>query len=226
MVAAAVLHRRRVLAARRTAPPALAGRWELPGGKVEPGEDPSRAVVRELAEELGCTVRVTGWLPGRSEVRPGLALVVATAALVEGEPVAAEHDRLRWLGADELTDVDWLEPDRPFLAPLAAVLEDAPVAAPDTRAVLHEREDAEAVTEALRAAGHRAEVVRERLSGEDDDEDHDWAVLAAPGPAGAGPLEELLGTLLERHDGWLDRGALAAPVPPPLPRAPRRRGGG
>jgi 8-oxo-dGTP diphosphatase len=42
--------------------------------------------------------------------------------LVAGEPRPGEHDRLRWLGADELHDVDWLEPDRPFLAELESVL--------------------------------------------------------------------------------------------------------
>ncbi len=49
-------------------------------------------------------------------------LRVAVAALVAGEPVPTEHDELRWLGADELDDVDWLEPDRPFLTELSHLL--------------------------------------------------------------------------------------------------------
>lgn len=108
----------RVLAARRTAPPPAAGRWELPGGKVEPGETPEAALVREIAEELGCTIEVTAWLPGEVAISDRHVLTVALAALVEGEPQPHEHDAVRWLAADELDTVDWLEPDRPFLAHL------------------------------------------------------------------------------------------------------------
>lgn len=104
-----------VLAARRTSPPALAGRWELPGGKVEPGEEPAEALVREVREELGCTVVVPHWLEGLSEIAPGLRLGVGVAAIVAGEPVAVEHDELRWLGPGDLDSVDWLDSDRPFL---------------------------------------------------------------------------------------------------------------
>ncbi len=122
VVGAAILRDGRVLAARRTTPPAAAGRWELPGGKVEPGEDPGHAVVREIAEELGCRVAVTGWLPGRSAIAPGLDLVVALVTITTGEPRPVEHDQVRWLTAGELHEVDWLEPDRPFLDAIADAL--------------------------------------------------------------------------------------------------------
>jgi mutator protein MutT len=118
VVGVAILHDGRVLAARRTTPPALAGRWELPGGKVEPGEDPSAALVREIAEELGCEVRVTGRLAGEQPVGDDHVLRVLCAELVAGEPVPREHDALRWLGPEELDEVAWLDPDRPFLAEL------------------------------------------------------------------------------------------------------------
>ena len=114
----------RVLAARRTAPPALAGLWEFPGGKVEPGEDPARTAVRETVEELGCEVSVTGWLGAESvitsggDLDEGLVLRVATARLDAGDPVPTDHDAVRWLRATELDDVVWVEADRPFLAPL------------------------------------------------------------------------------------------------------------
>lgn len=115
----------RVLAARRTAPPAVAGGWELPGGKCEPGEAPADAAAREVEEELGCRISVTGALAGVEPIGPGLALEVVTAALVEGVPVPTEHDEVRWLGAEELDTVRWLPADLPFLAELAEVLRDA-----------------------------------------------------------------------------------------------------
>ena len=118
VVGAAIVRDGRVLAARRTAPPAVAGRWELPGGKVEPGETPDEALVREVAEELGCTIAVVRWLPGEVPIGDRHVLTVAVAELVAGEPEPREHDRVRWLGADELMSVDWLEPDRPFLTHL------------------------------------------------------------------------------------------------------------
>jgi 8-oxo-dGTP diphosphatase len=121
VVGAAIVRDGRLLAARRTTPPAAAGRWELPGGKVEAGETPEAALVREVREELGCDIVVTGWLPGSAPIGTTLVLTVALAALVGGssEPAPVEHDAVRWLGATELGDVDWLEPDRPFLPLLA-----------------------------------------------------------------------------------------------------------
>jgi 8-oxo-dGTP diphosphatase len=123
VVGAAVLGAGRLLAARRVRPAPARGRWELPGGKVEAGESPAAAVVREIREELGCEVEVTRMLEEQVPIRPGLVLRVAVARLVTGEPVPHEHDALWWLRADELSRVDWLEPDRPFLPALARLME-------------------------------------------------------------------------------------------------------
>jgi 8-oxo-dGTP diphosphatase len=116
VVGVALVHEGRVLAARRAYPPELAGRWEFPGGKVDAGETPEGALVREVAEELGCAIALTGWLEPDVEIRDGLVLRVATATMVDGEPVprAGEHDAVRWLRARELHEVDWLPADRPF----------------------------------------------------------------------------------------------------------------
>jgi len=117
VVGAAVVRDGRVLACRRTAPPAAAGRWEFPGGKVEPGESPEVALVRELHEELGVEGTVTVWLDGAAAIGDTHELRVAVVAIT-GEPAPVEHDAVRWLGPEELGGVDWLEPDRPFLAEL------------------------------------------------------------------------------------------------------------
>ncbi len=127
VVGAAIVRHGCVLAARRSCPATEAGRWEFPGGKVDPGETPEDALAREIGEELVCVVRVESWLTGAvrgSDRGRELELRVALCTLTEGEPSGTEHDALRWLAPEELDDVDWLEPDRPFLAELRDVLLD------------------------------------------------------------------------------------------------------
>ncbi|MEW2496924.1 (deoxy)nucleoside triphosphate pyrophosphohydrolase [Streptomyces nodosus] len=112
VVGAALTDAGRLLAARRSAPPDLAGRWELPGGKVEPGETPEGALVRELREELGVTAEVVERVPGEWSLKPGYVLRVFTARLLAGFPEPLEdHDELRWLTPDEVWDVHWLDQD-------------------------------------------------------------------------------------------------------------------
>ena len=122
VVGAAIVRDGRVLACRRTSPAEAAGRWELPGGKVEPGETPEAALVREVREELGAVVAISHWLAAEAVISDVLVLRVAVALLVDGEPQPVEHDEVRWLSAGELDDVDWLDPDRPFLPEIASAL--------------------------------------------------------------------------------------------------------
>ncbi|MFC3575839.1 (deoxy)nucleoside triphosphate pyrophosphohydrolase [Streptomyces yaanensis] len=120
VVGGALLSGGRLLATRRSAPPELAGRWELPGGKVEPGETPERALVRELREELGVTAEPVERVPGEWPLKPGYVLRVWTVRLLAGTPEPLEdHDELRWLTPDEIWDVDWLDQD---VAAVKAVL--------------------------------------------------------------------------------------------------------
>jgi 8-oxo-dGTP diphosphatase len=114
-----------VLAAQRDRPPHLAGWWEFPGGKVEPGESEPAALVRECAEELGVAVTVGDRVGDDVEVVGGGAVLrVWTATIDSGEPAPSEHRALRWLTVDELDDVAWLPPDVPVVAALRRALRD------------------------------------------------------------------------------------------------------
>jgi 8-oxo-dGTP diphosphatase len=124
VAAAAIVVHGRVLSARRAAPADVRGGWELPGGKVDPGETPADAVAREVREELGCEVVHVRPLSGTAPIKPGYELTAHLVGLAAGEPVAHEHDALRWLSAEELDEVSWLPADRPFLDELRAVLDE------------------------------------------------------------------------------------------------------
>ncbi|MFJ8055519.1 (deoxy)nucleoside triphosphate pyrophosphohydrolase [Streptomyces sp. NPDC096142] len=126
VVGAALFDDGRLLAARRSAPPELAGRWELPGGKVEPGERPEAALVRELAEELGVDAETVDRVPGAWPLKPPYILQVWTARLRPGSPrprPLEDHDELRWLAPADIWTVDWLDQDVPAVRETLALLD-------------------------------------------------------------------------------------------------------
>jgi 8-oxo-dGTP diphosphatase len=130
IVAAVIVAEGRVLACERAAPPEVAGRWEFPGGKVEPGETDEAALVRECAEELGVRVTVGARVGPDVPLAHGRAVLrVFAVRLLGGDvPRALEHSAMRWLSVDELDSVHWLPADRPIVAELPSLL----VAAPGT----------------------------------------------------------------------------------------------
>jgi 8-oxo-dGTP diphosphatase len=124
IVGAAIIRNRRVLACERADPPETAGRWEFPGGKVEPGETEPEALARECLEELGVRVTVGERVGDDVAMAEGrFVLRVYAATLLDGEePQVLEHSAMRWLSAYELLDVPWLPADAPIVAVLPALL--------------------------------------------------------------------------------------------------------
>jgi ADP-ribose pyrophosphatase len=112
------------LAAQRSYPPALAGRWELPGGKSEPRERPQDTLKRELMEELGIRVNVLQKLSGSVNVpNSELKLQVWSAQLISGTPRLIEgHRQVRWLTVDELWSVNWLDSNKSFVRQIPNLL--------------------------------------------------------------------------------------------------------
>jgi 8-oxo-dGTP diphosphatase len=120
VVAAAILDGDRLLAARRSEPAALAGGWELPGGKVERGESDEAALVRECREELGVSIEIGERVGEDWPLQPGYVVRAWTASIVAGVPAPLEdHSELRWLGAGEWLSVGWLSADLPIVRTLA-----------------------------------------------------------------------------------------------------------
>src|SRR6185437_3891621 len=124
IVAAAIITDGRVLACERSAPPEVAGRWEFPGGKVEPGETDEQALARECVEELGVRVEVGARIGPDVSLAHGRAVLrVFAVRLLDGdEPRALEHTAMRWLSVDELDSVHWLPADKPIVAALPPLL--------------------------------------------------------------------------------------------------------
>ncbi len=126
VVGAAILddatHPTQMLAARRKAPKSLAGYWEFPGGKVEPHETSTGALVREIREELGVEIEVLKPIIAPSEagwqLDNGMRMHVFTAIVQSGEPQPLiEHDRLEWakLNPTALHHLEWIPADRPII---------------------------------------------------------------------------------------------------------------
>ena len=122
VVAGAVIAESRVLVAQRLRPPELAGRWELPGGKVAQDETEPEALARELAEELGVDVAVGERLGGDITLNATTTLRAYQVRLIRGEPQPHDHRALRWLTAAQLHDIDWVPADRDWLPALARIL--------------------------------------------------------------------------------------------------------
>ncbi|MEI3377006.1 MAG: (deoxy)nucleoside triphosphate pyrophosphohydrolase [Coriobacteriales bacterium] len=111
VVAAIIVHDGKILAMQRGYGN-YAGSWEFPGGKIEPGETPEAALVREIHEELDATIEVGPLLITVDYDYPEFAMTMhCYVCKLESEMKLLEHSDARWLGADELDSVGWLAAD-------------------------------------------------------------------------------------------------------------------
>ncbi|MFS0895005.1 (deoxy)nucleoside triphosphate pyrophosphohydrolase [Microbacterium sp. 179-I 3D3 NHS] len=122
LVGAVIVQDGTVLCAKRGPLGRLAGHWEFPGGKIEPGETARTALEREIAEELECTVEVNDELTTTThEYDFGVAkLTTFWCQLVEGQPRLTEHAEVRWCRPNELEALDWAPADIPAMAMIVA----------------------------------------------------------------------------------------------------------
>jgi len=121
VVAAVIVHNGKALACRRRPDRSAGGKWEFPGGKVEPGEVPSAALQREIREELNTDIEVRDLLT-RDDTKVGprtIRLTCFMAAAIGPLPTAStDHDELRWVPIAELAALDWALPDLPAVRAL------------------------------------------------------------------------------------------------------------
>ncbi|PIQ28163.1 hypothetical protein COW36_05005 [bacterium (Candidatus Blackallbacteria) CG17_big_fil_post_rev_8_21_14_2_50_48_46] len=107
----------KILAAQRSAQMSHAGQWEFPGGKIEAGESPEAALIREIREELGIEIEIESALPVVEHMYPErqVQLFPFVSRLLSGRLQPHEHSELRWCQPDELKSLDWLEADIPVV---------------------------------------------------------------------------------------------------------------
>lgn len=110
---------RRVLIAQRPEGKAMAGLWEFPGGKIEPGERPEDALIRELKEELGIDVTKACLAPfvfaSHGYETFHILMPLYLCRKWEGEVQALEHAALKWVPPVRLADYPMPEADAPLL---------------------------------------------------------------------------------------------------------------
>lgn len=112
-VVAAIIHRRNEIFATQRGYGNYKDWWEFPGGKIEPGETPEEALVREIKEELAIDITVDKYITTVEYDYPEFHLVMDCfwCSIKNGELKLLEHEDARWMPLDDLKQVNWLPAD-------------------------------------------------------------------------------------------------------------------
>jgi len=122
VVGAILIKEGRILCAQRGGEKSLPFLWEFPGGKIEQGESPHQALIRELSEELLIEVELEATIFDAVSYEYDFGVVNLTTIigkLKSGEPVLTEHQEIRWLSPEELFEVEWAPADIPIVKQLS-----------------------------------------------------------------------------------------------------------
>ncbi|MDD9786679.1 (deoxy)nucleoside triphosphate pyrophosphohydrolase [Priestia megaterium] len=117
VTAAIIKDKNRLLIAKRHSKDPLGGKWEFPGGKVEPGETPEECLVREIGEELRIEVKIGSFYDDNvySSQDHDIHLLFYWAEIINGEVTPVVHDDLRWVTIKELANFDFAPADIPIV---------------------------------------------------------------------------------------------------------------
>ncbi|MDE6924044.1 MAG: 8-oxo-dGTP diphosphatase MutT [Acetatifactor sp.] len=122
VAAAIILHENKIFATQRGYGEFKDG-WEFPGGKIEPGETPQQALIREIREELDTDIEVGELVDTVEYDYPAfhLSMDCFLCRVKSGDLVLKEHEASRWLTQENLNSVDWLPADEGLIEKLTAV---------------------------------------------------------------------------------------------------------
>lgn len=107
-----------VLATQRSTTMTLPLKWEFPGGKLEAGETPEQALIREVSEELGISVTINAALARTTHSYPDFTVTLYpfTCIWSDGTLILHEHNAMHWLTPEQMPELDWAAADRPIIS--------------------------------------------------------------------------------------------------------------